>query len=281
MNEVENLLEQKSIQFKRAGKDYLVHCLNPEHDDTHPSLRIDSEEGVFHCLSCGFRGNIFSLFNKHRNVFNSKVNKIRKKLQEIKKASWTGFELPHDAFFVPTAFGNIPVEEYKAFETNLIGMEGRTVFPILDANNRIVAFQGRYKHTDAPPKYLNYPKEVTLPWMPNQFLIEGNYLVLVEGLRDMVVLRNKGINNAVCIFGTKSVNYDNILEYLTPYMLKGVDTIYLLMDGDKAGRDATKHLRNCIERKTDLICEEIDLPDGVDPASMDDDQIRFLKKLLA
>lgn len=278
MNDVGALLESKNIEFKRVGKDYLVHCLNPDHEDNKPSLRIDAEEGVYHCLSCGFRGNIFSLFNKHRNVFNSKVRKVRQKLIEIRRASWAGYEIPHGAFFISEGFSGLSVKKFKAFETSEMGMEDRLVFPLFDSNNRIIAFQGRYKFSDAPPKYLNFPREVALPWTPNQYGIDSNSIILVEGLRDMVYLHHHGITNAVCIFGTKSVNYDNILEHMTPYILKGVDTVYIMMDGDTPGRSAAKHLENCIVRKTELVCEIIDLAEGDDPATLDSEQLRQIKQ---
>ena len=34
------------------GKDYVVSCLNPEHDDKNPSMRIDQITGIFNCFSC-------------------------------------------------------------------------------------------------------------------------------------------------------------------------------------------------------------------------------------
>lgn len=283
MSDVEKLLTDKGIHHIRKGKDVLVVCLNPEHDDSNPSMRIDVEEGKFHCLSCGYKGNIFSFFNRHRNVFNSKVKKLRDRLVDIRKASWAGFELPHDAFFVSRDFQGIPVDilqKFKAFTTSEYGMEDRIVFPIFDSNNRIVAFQGRYTHTDISPKYLVYPKETSLPWYPNQFETNvNNGIILVEGLRDMLFLRSKGFDNAVAVFGTKSINYDNIVEHLTPYMLKGLDTVYILMDGDSAGKSAANHIENCITRKTDLITKILELPEGVDPATMDEQQLKTLRSV--
>ena len=38
---VEELLEQQKIPYKVSPKDFVVRCLNPEHDDHNPSMRID------------------------------------------------------------------------------------------------------------------------------------------------------------------------------------------------------------------------------------------------
>ena len=279
MNEVEELLKSKNIEFKPAGKDVLVRCLNPEHDDARPSMRIDREEGVYHCLSCGYRGNIFTLFNKHRNKFNSKVRAVREKISEIRQASWPGLSIPDDAFFVDTAFDGYDVSEFKAFQTFQYGLEDRIVFPLLDSSNRIVLFHGRLKNSDASPKYLNYPKEVSFPFTPNQFLIDSTSLVLVEGIRDMLHLRHNEVKGAVCIGGTKTINYDTVEDLLTPYILRGVNSVYILMDGDKSGRDAAEHIYNCITRKTDLFCEIIDMPQDTDPAELNEKQVNYIKAL--
>lgn len=283
--DVESLLNEKSISFNRKGKDYLIKCLNPEHDDAHPSLRIDAEGGQFHCLGCGFKGNIFTYFNRYRNVFNSKVNKVKKHIRELRKASWSGFSIPPDAFFIDQKFGNISVEtvkKFQAFKTTSMGMENRIVFPIYDAQQRIVGFQGRYLNTSAPPKYLAYPPQQSLPWYPNaaRCNLEERFIVLVEGLRDALYLHDNGITSAVCIFGTKSVSKENIVDHLTPFMLSGVDKVFIMFDGDDAGRSAAEHVETCIKHKTNIIVEVINLPDGLDPATMGPDLIKELKNML-
>lgn len=284
MNDVESLLTQKKVDFVRKGKDYLILCLNPEHDDSSPSLRINAEDGQFHCLSCGYKGNIFSLFNRFRSKFNSKVSAIKTNIKELRKASWTGFTIPSDAFFIAQEFNGIApsvMKKFLAFKTMEMGMEDRVVFPIFDSRGIIVGFQGRYINTSVPPKYLAYPAETSLPWYPSVPKCKlKDRIVLVEGLKDALVLHSLGIECAVCIFGTKSVNMDNILDHLHPYMLAGVQKVILLMDGDTAGRAASKNLTLCIERKTDLIVESIDLPDDIDPATMDEYQIKTLRNLL-
>ena len=61
MTEIELLLQQNGISYINKGKSLQVKCLNPSHEDKHPSMNIDSETGVFHCFSCGFSGNRFIL----------------------------------------------------------------------------------------------------------------------------------------------------------------------------------------------------------------------------
>ncbi len=282
---VEKLLDEKGIRYRSTGRDILIKCLNPEHDDDNPSLRIDREDGLFHCLSCGYKGNVYSYFNKHRNKFNAKVNSLKDKINEIRRASWLGYDIPQDAFFVSRPFKNIPkeiLEQFQAFSTTKMGMEDRVVFPIRDARDRIVGFQGRYENTSVSPKYLAYPAKFALPWFPNVSRMTpiNNKIVLCEGLPDALFLQGKGITCAITIFGTKSVNMDNILDHLTQYILGGVQEVVLLLDGDAAGRRATEHITNCITTKTDLLVHDFGLPNDVDPATMSDYLIEKLKNYL-
>ena len=44
---VEDLLISKNIPYIPKGKDFVVQCLNPEHKDRNPSMRIDQITGIF------------------------------------------------------------------------------------------------------------------------------------------------------------------------------------------------------------------------------------------
>ena len=61
--DVLELLNKEEVGYTPSGQDYLIRCLNPEHDDSNPSLRVDKVTGVMHCFSCGFRGNVFAHFD--------------------------------------------------------------------------------------------------------------------------------------------------------------------------------------------------------------------------
>lgn len=285
MTEVEKLLQDKEVRYFPKGKDLLVRCFNPEHDDENPSLRVDREHGTFHCFGCGHKGNVFTRFNRYRNIFNARVKEVQEMIKDIRKESWSGFDIPLDAFFVKEIFRGIPahiLSKFDAFTTDKIGMEGRMVFPISDNRGIIVGFQGRFINSDKSPKYLMYPSEVSLPWYPavNKIEMIKASIVLTEGLLDALYLQGKGMTNAVTIFGTKSVTFDTVEELLMPFMLSGLQKVYLLMDGDQAGRNAAEHIEKMIKHKTDLIVETIPLEDGEDPATMSDLHINTLLKYL-
>lgn len=285
INDVEALLKEKKVHYKEKGKDFLVHCLNPEHEDSSPSMRIDRGHGMFHCLSCGYKGNLFSYYNKYRNVLIQKVKEIEDKIADIKKASWAGLSIPPGAELVNNEFRGIPAEilqKFGAFRTNELGMENRIVFPITDPRGCIVGFQGRYEFSKESPKYLMYPKECSLPWYPAPYNLEmiNRTIIITEGLLDALFLHGTGLTNAICTFGTKATNINNIVDYLTPYILSGCHRVVLLMDGDASGRSAAEFLHNIITVKTDLIVDIFELPDDTDPAEINLKTLNKLKRFI-
>ena len=77
----EDLLKEKGIAYQLSGKDVKIICLNPEHDDTNPSLRVDRITGVMHCFSCGFKGNLFTHFGQPSSPLEVKLHRIKEKIQ--------------------------------------------------------------------------------------------------------------------------------------------------------------------------------------------------------
>jgi hypothetical protein len=52
--------------IKPNGKDLLAHC--PFHQDDNPSLKINSDDGRFHCFPCGAGGDAFTFYGKLKGL---------------------------------------------------------------------------------------------------------------------------------------------------------------------------------------------------------------------
>lgn len=279
--EVEKILREKDIYFIPKGKDLLVKCFNPEHDDSSPSMRIDREEGIYHCLSCGHKGNIFYDFNKYRNAFNSKVSALKEKIRSLYMEA-SGAIMPAGAFAFYKPFRDIKAETYKqfnAFTSEQKEHTDRIVFPITDYSGKIVGFNGRHKLPNGEPKYMVTPEGVDFPLYPP---IKGQHtsLVLVEGLYDAINLHDKGVSNAVCTFGTQRLSAHSIYEKLLPYMIRGIMKVYILFDGDRAGREAAEKIKEMITMKTDMSVEILPLGEGKDPGSLTEAEVNMLKRVI-
>jgi DNA primase len=61
------VIRQLFPDAKQSGKDQiLVHC--PFHQDSTPSLSVNTVAGLFHCFACGAAGNGFDLYMKIKSV---------------------------------------------------------------------------------------------------------------------------------------------------------------------------------------------------------------------
>lgn len=122
------------------------------------------------------------------------------------------------------------------------------VIPYKDKNGQIEGYVFRAIDKETKPKYL-YSKG----------LLKGNYLfnydrtkreqslIIVEGILDALILRERGINNVVALGGS-SLSDTQLSELLSNKKLK---QIILSLDNDPAGAKGTKSIINKL-RATDL-----------------------------
>lgn len=237
---VEELLEKQKLYYKHSGKDLLVRCLNPEHDDTNPSMRIDKLTGIYHCFSCGFKGNLFSRFNVNVSRIQQRREKLRKNVEDLRLEN-IGLKLPEHAEYYEEKYRNISSSTYKQFKAfTHPDFSNRLVFPIYDITNKISAFIGRSFDDITKPKYMIYPRHVQLPLFPLYNKPKQGSVILVEGIFDMLNLYDKGVSNVMCTFGTSTVTEEK-LQLLN---LLGCTKIYTFFDGDDAGQEGAKKVKD-------------------------------------
>ena len=139
----------------------------------------------------------------------------------------------------------------------------RAMFPIMDANNHVIAFGGRVMG-DGEPKYLNSPetkifdKSRTLYglWLAKH--TKRGRFILCEGYMDVIALHQAGFDNAVATLGTAlTEGHANLLK-------RYVSELYLCYDSDGAGVKAA--LRAIpILREAGVECKVINMQPHKDP----------------
>jgi DNA primase len=270
MDPVLDLIQKNGLQFQVSGRDYLIKCLNPEHPDTNPSFRVDRVSGIAHCFSCGFKTNIFKYYGVFTNPIPIKIAKLKEKLQDL-KTQVTGLDLPAGATPYTKTFRGISAQTLKHFEAfythQVEKLQDRIIFPIRDITGKTVAYVARHTLSNGNPRYINYPSKVQLPVFPPQVPAGYKSLVLVEGVFDMLNLYDKGLKNVTCTFGTNTLQADTKLKLL-PFKAQGITHIYILFDGDDAGKKAAQILKPIIE-ESEFIVEIVKLPDDTDPGDLD------------
>ncbi len=272
---VEELLVSKSIPYLPRGKDCVIRCLSPHHEDRNPSLRIDRITGVFNCLSCGFAGNLFNHFGLQVNVLDIKrqrfSNIITSKLVET-----VGYSVPENAIPFTSEWRGISGDtfrKFRAFQHNNPEFIGRVVIPITSVTGKIVSFCGRHQ-SNSTPKYLFHPAGSKLPLFPIVKPIQGR-IILVEGILDMINLHDKGLDNAVCAFGVNKVN----LEKLNILKIQGVSGIDIFYDSDEAGQAGSTKLVELLD-SIDMPHRNIVFKDTNDPGELTAYKVLKLKEKL-
>ena len=110
----------------------------------------------------------------------------------------------------------------------------RVMFPIMDANNRVIAFGGRVMG-DGKPKYLNSPETKVFDKSRNLYGLNiarssrKDYMLICEGYMDLISLHQAGFNNAVAALGTAFTSRHATL------IKRYVKEVVLTFDSDGAG----------------------------------------------
>ena len=274
----EDLLREKKIDYRISGRDALISCLNPEHDDTNPSMRVDKVTGIFNCFSCGYKGNLFTYFGAPASPLEVRMHRIKEKVNKVKSET-VGIQLPKDR--VPWKGGGIrniseeTLSIWGAFTWNVPQFENRIIFPIRDIRGKTVALIGRSLDDFSNQKYYIYPNGAEMPFCPAKIKPVQNRVILVEGIFDALNLWDKGLKNTVCTFGTQQVNWGK----LSLLKLQGVQGIDIIFDGDEAGIKAAEQAKGLAEQ-LELSARVVKLRDNIDPGNLTKPEIERLKEKL-
>ncbi|MBS0620097.1 MAG: DNA primase [Verrucomicrobia bacterium] len=147
----------------------------------------------------------------------------------------------------------------------------RILFPIRDALGAVIGFSGRkFKEETFGGKYINTPETPLfkksrvlfgLSYSRSRIAKEKQALV-VEGQIDALKLIQAGFDYTVAGQGTAFGE-----EHVKELIHLGASRIYLALDGDEAGKEATVKIGHLFQKKgIEVLC--VLLPPGADPDSL-------------
>lgn len=276
--DITQILSNNGIEYAKTNNPYeiKIRCISGQHEDKEPSLHVNIEKEVFNCFSCGFSGKLSKLFRKvgielievkiDRQPI--KIAKLKSKLRNIQNKDI--IDMPPDAEIYEGTFKGINSEtlkKFNSFTTTHLGLSQYLCFPI-NQFGKVQFIIGRHHEADPPAgeqKYIIRPAGANLSNIlhPLDQVIGYKSIILVEGIFDMLNLHQHGYVNAVCIFGVQNFKK----EKLKLIDMFNFNKVYLMMDGDNAGRQAAKKISELL----DTLNVEIKIPsitEGKDPGSM-------------
>lgn len=148
----------------------------------------------------------------------------------------------------------------------------RIMFPIHDRTGRIIGFGGRIIDKNQKPKYLNSPESAIFQKSRELYglfqIIKNNpnpeYIIIVEGYMDVIMLAQYGIPYAVATLGTATSSSHIKL------LLRHTKKLIFCFDGDTAGKNAAKTAMEVVasELNQGIEIKFMFLADNEDPDSL-------------
>lgn len=141
----------------------------------------------------------------------------------------------------------------------------RIIFPIHDAQGKVIAFAGRVLG-DGQPKYLNTPETPLFNKSRSLYnyhrakadIRKTRKIVLFEGYADVIKAWEAGVQNGVAVMGTA------FTEQHAAFMERLADEVIICYDGDDAGQAAAENAIPMLEARN-IAVRIARLPARMDP----------------
>lgn len=250
-------------------------CLNPQHEDKHPSMHYFPQTETVHCFACGATYDIFHLVGEEEHIpdFPSQLKRVQERygFSQRETSSFLGEKKETDQqsvpLFVKQNQTNQPPELFEWFSTrgiseqavkdaNIFFFEGRAIFPI-SHHGTWVSWCGRALQDGVAPRYRNSAGKMGIWGMDALFEQSEQPVAVCEGILDAMSLQLCGWK-AVALCGAGNTGrliqeLQNLSGSLPPLLLAG--------DNDEAGREMCRQLETWVHKQGG-VCVRLMLPDG-------------------
>ena len=223
-------------------------------------LNINKEAAVFFCRQLrGEKGRVAKGYLVGRELSDETINKFG-----LGYAGKGGNLLYHQ---LKKKYSDAILKECGLFTFDEKGVHdkfwNRVMFPIMDANSRVIGFGGRVMG-DGMPKYLNSPETKVFDKSRNLYGLHAartsraGYMILCEGYMDVIAMHQAGYASAVASLGTSFTSGQaSLLKRYTKEVL-------LIYDSDAAGVKAAMRAIPIL-KEAGLVAKVVDLSPHKDP----------------
>ena len=306
------VLDHYGIEYREKGSELIARC--PLHDETEASFHANEAKVAFNCFGCKEKGNVLDFVVKkerigvkraaelvaewcgidpqsgHSATETTEQGKVEGEVAEVVSNASEAIEsdtarenkqlditLKLDRDHPYLTDRGITDELADTFDIGYAGsrgiMKGRVAFPIFDDKGDKVAYCGRWPGDDGWPedegKYKLPPNFKKSLVVFNLHRVSGaDHLILVEGFFSVFRLHQLGYN-AVALMGTEmSADQERLLG------VAGASKITVLLDGDKAGREASLEIAGRLARH--CFVRIVELPDGKQPDRVEEEMLNSI-----
>lgn len=286
-----DVLAKIGIEGVVRGTEFMARCPFPEHEDTTPSFNIcldGPKKGMNQCFGCGYRGNIVHFLQRligdeedvarwleeHFGIAAlSKISAptLQEIMRDLSKTQdvvadencLVHIPLPRLAEDVAPALEYIVQKRiYKKPEAEKVltrfamrycdagYYRGRIIIPLQDKFGDLISFEAG-DVTGAAEKKKLYPRGTPKNRLLfNDYSVSSDYVWLVEGVWDAVRLWSFG-EPAVAIMGAF------LSDHQASRIINKYQKVFLMFDGDDAGKKATDAAYQILSPYLDVIPAEL------------------------
>jgi DNA primase len=290
-----DLASEYTELYKAGPFLYMGHCPHPKHNDSDASFRINTKTNTWCCYGChsdkknkndGNYGSDCIAFVEWINdgqmswidCIKYLADKVGLPLpvEKNEKQYQTNYrltckfinDLNQDSYeyLYERDLSDNEIQQWKiGYDKN----ENRIVFPLMDSYNNVLGFNKRLicKETKGiSKKYIHSSdseifKKSNYLYGMNDIDKTFDYIILSEGVFDVILARKYGLKNTICALGTSLS--ENQIDILAKYNKE----IIVVYDNDAKGIATMKKVMPLLESKN-ISARLLILPEGKDLADM-------------
>lgn len=212
-----------------CGEEYRCRCPFGTHEDKKPSFNIDMESGLYHCFSCGAKGNITTFVAEMEGISNGEA---WKKLN--------GNVAENTPLYKYSIEKLLPTEMLK--NLGLSNCYDKVQIPYYDENHNIIAT--RYRHSPNSEQRFTWKKGSKINlyglWKLKDFT--DDYIVLVEGESD---------SQTLWYYNIQALGVPGATNFKQSYKdtLKRFKKVYVHSEEDPAALDFVKSVKKALSEQ--------------------------------
>lgn len=253
-------------------------CRCPKHDDSSPSFFFNLDTEAYHCFAGCIKGRgihqliaaVTGVSQQGEIIQELLPSRVLKDFERNKKIIPSIPNLPlainnkGQDYLVGRGFYPKTISDWEIRYWN---EEDAVVIPIEDKG---YALRFLDKNRKPKYKYITGTRISETLFGLNKLPKTLTNIILVEGSLDCIYMHQLGFTNTVALLHADiSLKQLKILGGITDY-------VYIMLDGDKAGRDASEKIKVLLNHR--FIKKICYLPDGKDPDNLKKEEIEKILK---
>ncbi len=243
----QTLFQKHALNLKKgSGDQWRGNCpIIPEKTPKNKAFCIDMDKGLYHCKSCGAKGNAItfaihfgeSTYAYHNNTKFDSFQKI-----EIDNVYNYHKQLLDNLEYVPRSWN---AKYIKLLKIGWNPSKNNFVFPIFDSKNEIINVKHHHGIQFRGASATLYPIQLLDTY-------DDSYIIIAEGEKDVISLLSNGLQAVTSTGGAKKIPND-----ITPLLRFKI--IYICLDNDDAGERGTelliKKLKTNNQKSYTRVCD--------------------------